>query len=193
GKVAPCSKWRSLRRLGTSAACAAVWTSLSLSALFCFLSFWFSALAFARPCTYSYASRNGCAIRTAAIWNGRNAVEPAPWTSWNAPAVGERNAIVTSANATMTSPTTTARRMSALRAFEGYGGGFERWTDEAMTAARALRLGGATAVGYRANPSSSLDRQRASSGGGRCGAGEDLVVSLDGVDDRLVHLVATDA
>src|SRR5215469_5031795 len=54
-----------------------------------------------------------------------------------------------SANAARTRRTITARRMSALRAFEGYGVGFERWTDEARTAARALRLGGATPLGYR--------------------------------------------
>ena len=42
--------------------------------------------------------------------------------------------------------------MSVLRAFDGYGAGFERWTDEARTAARALRVGGATAVGYRGRP-----------------------------------------
>jgi hypothetical protein len=41
-------------------------------------------------------------------------------------AVAERLEIVTSARATMTRPTTIARRMSALRAFEGYGVGFER-------------------------------------------------------------------
>ena len=76
-----------------------------------------------------------------------------------APDVGERNEIVMSVSATRTRATTTALRMSALRAFEGYGVGFERWTDEASTAARALRLGGATAVGYRANPSGSLVRR----------------------------------
>jgi len=47
--------------------------------------------------------------------------------------------------------------MSALRAFEGYGVGFERWTDEASTAARALRLGGATATGYRGRPPTGPD------------------------------------
>src|SRR5262245_12110768 len=54
-----------------------------------------------------------------------------------------------SANAPRTRRTTTTRRMSALRAFDGYGVGFERWTDEASTAARALRLRVATAQGYR--------------------------------------------
>jgi hypothetical protein len=39
--------------------------------------------------------------------------------------------------------------MNALRAFDGYGVGFERWTDEASTAARSLRLRVATAQGYR--------------------------------------------
>jgi hypothetical protein len=42
------------------------------------------------------------------------------------PDVGERNATVISASATKTSTTTTALRMSALRAFEGYGVDFER-------------------------------------------------------------------
>ena len=46
--------------------------------------------------------------------------------------------------------------MSALRAFDGYGVGFERWTDEASTAARSLRLGGATAQGYRGSGLSEL-------------------------------------
>jgi hypothetical protein len=40
--------------------------------------------------------------------------------------VGERKAIVTSDKAARTRTTTTVRRMSALRAFEGYGVGFER-------------------------------------------------------------------
>ena len=53
-------------------------------------------------------------------------VEPTPCASWSAPDVGERNEIVISARATITRPTTIARRMSALRAFEGYGVGFER-------------------------------------------------------------------
>src|SRR5437868_10421034 len=68
-----------------------------------------------------------------------------------APDVGERNEIVMSVSATRTRATTTALRMSALRAFEGYGVGFERWTDDASTAARALRLGGATKTGYLAS------------------------------------------
>jgi hypothetical protein len=46
--------------------------------------------------------------------------------SWSAPDVGERKAIVTSDKAARTRTTTTVRRMSALRAFEGYGVGFER-------------------------------------------------------------------
>jgi hypothetical protein len=46
--------------------------------------------------------------------------------SWSAPAVGERNEIVTSVSATRTRTTTTVLRVSALRAFEGYGVGFER-------------------------------------------------------------------
>jgi len=44
---------------------------------------------------------------------------------------------------------TIARRMSALQAFDGYRVGFERWTDEASTAARSLQLDEATGTGYR--------------------------------------------
>jgi hypothetical protein len=40
--------------------------------------------------------------------------------------VGERNEIVTRVSATRTRTTTTVLRMSALRALEGYGVGFER-------------------------------------------------------------------
>jgi hypothetical protein len=46
--------------------------------------------------------------------------------------------------------------MSALRAFEGYGVDFERWTDEASAAARALRLRVATETGYRGCPPTEL-------------------------------------
>ena len=42
------------------------------------------------------------------------------------PEAGERNEIVISVNATKTSTTTIALRMSALRAFEGYGVDLER-------------------------------------------------------------------
>jgi hypothetical protein len=40
--------------------------------------------------------------------------------------VGERKEIVSSVRARSTRTTTTVLRMSALRAFEGYGVGFER-------------------------------------------------------------------
>ena len=68
----------------------------------------------------------GWATRVAAIWKGCKAVEPAPCRPWSAPDVGLRNEIVTSVSATRTRTTTTVLRMSALRAFEGYGVGFER-------------------------------------------------------------------
>src|SRR5205823_9061120 len=102
--------------------------------------------------------------------------------SWSAPAVGERNEIVMSASATRTRRTTTARRMSALRAFEGYGAGFERWTDEASTAARALRLGGATATGYRGRPSTELIGLRLLLVAVAAVAGAGLVAAVDGLE-----------
>ena len=80
----------------------------------------------------------------------------------------------------MTSATTIARRMSALRAFEGYGVGFERWTDEARTAARALRLGGATATGYRGRQPTELICLRLVAVAAVAGAG--LVAAVDGLE-----------
>src|SRR5262249_49399666 len=107
--------------------------------------------------------------------------EPAPCRSWSAPAVGERKEIVSSVSARRTRTTTTVLRMSALRAFEGYGVGFERWTDEASTAARALRLGGATGTGYRGRPP--VQTQRSFEGlVAAAVAGAGLVAPVDGLE-----------
>ena len=63
--------------------------------------------------------------------------------------VGERNEIVRSVSDgehERDENRTANERTANLR---GYGVGFERWTDEASAAERALRLRVATAVGYR--------------------------------------------
>src|SRR5579884_877289 len=137
-------------------------------------------------------------MRAPATWNGRSTLLPAPWMPCSAPEVGERNEIVTSTSASRTRVATTARLTSALRAFDGYGVGFERWTDEAMTAARALREGGATALGYRALPlvglgepdrGHRLDERRAEADGLVDVAHGGVLLRVRGRDDRHLRMV----
>ena len=80
----------------------------------------------------------------AATSNGRSADAPYPCASWRTPEVGDRNEIVSIASATITRIARTARRTIAVRTRDGYGLGFERWSEEPSTATRPERFGGAT-------------------------------------------------
>src|SRR4029077_13283330 len=69
--------------------------------------------------------------------------------SCSAPLVGERNEIVSSARAMMTSTARTIRRTMVFRPREKRPGPRERRTDEPSTATRAVRSRDATGLGYR--------------------------------------------
>src|SRR5262249_54246104 len=99
----------------------------------------FSDLALKSPCVQFAASRNGWAIRFAAIWKGRRT--DAAVLSTGSSAL-ERKEAVRSASESTTRLTTTIRRLRGLERVGEWPEEAARWTEEPRTATRTFRLRG---------------------------------------------------